>query len=270
MTAPAISLQLYTVNDALTADLDGTLARLAEIGFTTVEAFDFVHRAPELKAAFDRHGITAATGHGFLVNETIALPDGGSMQVPSRTETLAAAKELGMEVVIDPFSGGDHWRTREGVEYVAQRLSEAADEAEELGLSVGYHNHDFEVRPQIDGKPALQVLAEIVDPRVLFEVDLYWATASEVDVPALLTAIGDRIVALHVKDGPMAGGRSTNPVPTDQTPAGQGDVDLEADFAAAPSARFHVIEFDHFEGDILDGVAQSYAWLAARGDGAAA
>jgi sugar phosphate isomerase/epimerase len=264
MTDPAISLQLYTVNDALVADLDGTVARLADIGFTNVEAFDFVSRVPELKAAFSKYGITPTTGHGFLVNETIALPDGGTMSVPSQSETLAAAKELGIQTVFDPFSGGDHWTSREGVEYVARRLNEAAAEAADLGIAVGYHNHDFEVRPRIDGRPALELLADLIDPSVRLEVDLYWATASEVDVPQLLRNLGDRVVALHVKDGPMAGGRSTSSVPTDQTPAGQGDVDLVGALAAAPTARFAVIEFDHYEGDIFEGVTASYEWLSAH------
>jgi sugar phosphate isomerase/epimerase len=270
MTDPAISLQLYTVNAALTEDLDGTAARLAAIGFRDVEAFDFVARAAELRAAFDRHGLRARTGHGFLLSDAITLPDGGRMPVPSRAETLAAAKELGIEVVIDPFLGPAEWASREGVEGIATRLGEAADEAAELGISVGYHNHDHELRSVIDGRPALEVLAELLDPRVRLEVDLYWATAAGVDAPALLQRLGDRVVAVHVKDGPMAGGRSTASVPTDQTPAGQGDVPLAAALDAATSARFAVIEFDGYPGDIFEAVAASHAWLAARGLGVGA
>ncbi len=33
MTTPAISIQLWTVRDELTADLDGTLAQLSAIGY---------------------------------------------------------------------------------------------------------------------------------------------------------------------------------------------------------------------------------------------
>ena len=54
MTNPAISIQLFTVRDELTADLDGTLAELSAIGFTTVEPYDFVRRADALAAAFAR------------------------------------------------------------------------------------------------------------------------------------------------------------------------------------------------------------------------
>ena len=53
MPTPEISVQLYSIHEALDADLDGSLGRLSEIGFTTVEAFDFVRRADALKESFD-------------------------------------------------------------------------------------------------------------------------------------------------------------------------------------------------------------------------
>ncbi|WFR67059.1 TIM barrel protein [Curtobacterium flaccumfaciens] len=184
--APAISLQLYTVNAALEPDLDGGVRRLAEIGFDTVEAFAFVDRAAQLKQAFDAHGIRARTGHAFLVQREIPLPDGTTMTAPSHAETFAAAKELGLEIVIDPFVGADEWTTRDAVERVAARLNEAADEAAQHGLRIGYHNHDHELRPQIDGKPALQVLADLLDPRVVLELDLYWASAAGIDLVSFI------------------------------------------------------------------------------------
>ncbi len=261
--APRISLQLYTVDKALAPDLDGGVARLAAIGFDTVEAFAFVGRAAELRTAFDAHGISARTGHAFLVEESIPLPDGTVMTAPSHAETFAEASALGLEIVIDPFVGPDHWTTREGVERVAARLNAAAEEAAGHGLRVGYHNHDHELRPHIDGKPALQVLAELLDPRVVLELDLYWASAAGIDLVPFIEELGDRIVAVHVKDGPMREGISTAQVPTDQTPAGQGDVQLADALAAASALEYAVIEFDGFDGEIFDGVEQSYRWLRA-------
>ena len=50
MTQP-LSVQLYTVRDALSADLPGTLQRIASIGYTNVEAFGYVENADELRDA---------------------------------------------------------------------------------------------------------------------------------------------------------------------------------------------------------------------------
>ncbi|GAA4676703.1 sugar phosphate isomerase/epimerase family protein [Frondihabitans cladoniiphilus] len=262
--ATHISLQLYAVNDALSKDLDGGIARLAEIGFDTVEAFDFVSRPAELKAVFDRHGITARTGHAIFLSTEVATPDGILGDIPAPAVTFAAAKELGLDVVIDPFVPADRWATRADVEDTAARLNAAAKEAAAYGLAVGYHNHDHEFRTQIDGVTAYEVFAGLLDEGVRLELDLYWATAAGVDVAALLERLGERVIAVHVKDGPMREGISTADLPQDQSPAGQGDVPLAAAFAAAPALQYAVIEFDHFEGDIFDGVKQSFDWLTAN------
>ena len=60
------SVQLFTVNAALEADLDGTLAAIAARGFTAVEPYDFVRRASPLAASLAAHGLAAPTGHAFL------------------------------------------------------------------------------------------------------------------------------------------------------------------------------------------------------------
>jgi hypothetical protein len=81
--------------------------------------------------------------------------------------------------------------------------------------------------------------------------------------------------ALHIKDGKVTGdiatalpsSESALIVPEalkaafeNQTPAGQGDIDVKAVLAAAPLA-LRVIEFDAYSGDVFDAIAQSFAWL---------
>jgi hypothetical protein len=59
---PSISVQLYSVNNALNADLDGGLSKLASIGLRYVEAFDFVRRPTELRA----HWIVMGSPHRLV------------------------------------------------------------------------------------------------------------------------------------------------------------------------------------------------------------
>lgn len=261
MATPKISLQLYSIHEALDADLDGSLGRLADIGFTTVEAFDFVRRADALKESFAKHGLDSPTAHAILIeDEGVATPD-GLLTVPPAEETFAAAAILGIKVVIDPFVAPDRWTTSEDVDRNAERLNARAVQAAEHGLRVGYHNHDHELSTLIDGRTALEVFAERLDPSVALEVDLYWATAGGADPVALLDRLGDRVIAVHVKDGPMRPGISARELPTDQQPAGQGDVPLAAVLGADTAIEYAVIEFDHYEGDIFEGIAESYRFL---------
>lgn len=266
MSAPEISIQLYSIHQALAADLDGSLARLAAVGPRTVEAFDFVRRVDALKESFERHGLRSPTGHAILIEqEGVQTPD-RLLTVPPAEETFAAANTLGMQVVIDPFVAPDRWTTLDGIQRNAERLNTRAAEAAEFGLQVGYHNHDHEISTQIDGRPALEVFADLLEPSVVLEVDLYWAAAGGADPLALVRRLGDRVVAVHVKDGPLRPGISARELPLDQEPAGRGDVPLAEVLTAGLPFRYAVLEFDHYAGDVFAAIAESYAFTTSTLD----
>lgn len=261
MSTPQISVQLYSVYGPSEADLDGTLGKLASIGFKYVEAFDFVRRVDALKASYDKYGLSSPTAHAILVEAGTATPD-GLLDTPPVEDVFAAAKALGVGVVIDPYIPPARWTTREDVARSAQKMNEAAAKAAEYGLRVGYHNHDHEFTSVIDGQTAYDLFVELLDPAVLLEVDLYWATAGGQDLPELLGRLGDRVVAVHTKDGPMRPGITAQALPDDQCPAGQGDVPLAAALAAGTAIEYAVVEFDKYAGDIFEGITASYGYLS--------
>ena len=61
------SVQLYSVRDAIDHDLDGAVARVAEIGFTRVEPYAFHLRTDDYRRAFAASGLTAPTGHAAVI-----------------------------------------------------------------------------------------------------------------------------------------------------------------------------------------------------------
>ncbi|WP_127473989.1 sugar phosphate isomerase/epimerase family protein [Microbacterium sulfonylureivorans] len=260
------SVQLFTVKDALESDLDGTLAEIARRGFTAVEPYDFVRRAAPLAEALSANGLAAPTGHAFLASTSFVNPDGSgtTLPVPSPAEVFDAAETLGMGTVIDPYTEPARWETRAQVEETARLLNAAAELAAARGLRVGYHNHAHELEAQIDGQTGLELLADLLDPRVVLEVDLYWAARAGVDPAALLTALGDRVVAVHVKDGTLDPEAITAYPPADQVPAGTGSVPLAAALEAASALEFAIVEFDAYSGDLFDGIEQSRIFLDAR------
>jgi sugar phosphate isomerase/epimerase len=246
----------------LDQDLNGALGRIAAIGLRNVEAFDFVRRADALKESMDRHGLSAPTAHAIIIeDEGVTTPD-GLLSVPPAEETFDAAARLGVQVVIDPFVAPSRWTSLSDVQRNAESLNARATQAASHWLQVGYHNHDHELSSQIDGRPALEVFADLLDPTVLLEVDLYWAAASGVDPVDLVQRLGDRVHAVHVKDGPMRPDITTRPMPQDQLPAGRGDVPLKAALSASTNLAYAVIEFDHYEGDIYEGITDSYKFLS--------
>lgn len=242
MSPSQLSVQLYTVREVLQEDLPGTLQRLADVGFTQVEPFNFVAYeglGDALKAA----GLSAPTTHVHLL--------GGDVD---QAAVFAAARDLGIQTVIDPFAAPDRWQTPESVAQVASELNAAAKVAAEYGIRVGYHNHAHELESVFDGQTALELLASQLDDAVVLEVDTYWAAVGGQDPVELLTRLGDRVVALHVKDGP---GTKDN---LDQVAVGKGSMPVRAIIEAAPNA-LRVIELDDSREDRFQAVADSYAYL---------
>ena len=237
-----LSVQLYTVRGALEEDFDGTLARIAEFGYTQVEPFSFVTYFDDLKTGLPAYGLSAPTTHiGLLTAEDV-------------DDVFVKAKELGMETVIVPSTDPARWQSAEGIAEIAAELNAVAGKAAEYGLTVGYHNHHFELESRIDGRHGLEVLAEQLDPAVVLEVDTYWAYAGGADVPALLERLGDRVVALHVKDGDGSLDDKK------QVAVGSGSLPVNDYLAAAPSALF-VVELDDSEGDLMTAVGASREFL---------
>lgn len=236
------SLQLYTVRKPLEEDLAGTIARIADIGFTKVEPYNFVATADALAEAFAAHGITAPSGHAPLLKD-------------DQDEIFAAAKQLGISTVIDPFIPAEQWQNAEDIEKTAAALNAAAKKGAEYGIRVGYHNHAWELENSINGTTALEYFETLLDPELVLEVDTYWAAVGGQNPAELLARLGDRVKFIHIKDGPLT---TEN---LDQLPAGQGKVAIWDVIGAAGSLETGVVEFDDYSGDIFDGIAQSLAYL---------
>lgn len=271
MTLPLPSVQLYTLAAEFRADPGGSLDRLAEIGLRHVEAFDFVRRPAEIRAALDASGLSSPTGHAPLLSDELWTPD-GSIPTPAPEVVFEAAATLGMTTVIDPFVDPKRWLTADGVADIAERLNAAAEVAATFGLGVGYHNHAQEFLVDIDGRSAFEHFVSLTEEGVAIELDLFWALTGGQDVPALVERLGSRLVAVHVKDGiapasnPFAPG--ADPEATrrlDQRRPGEGEVPLIEAMHAAPGLRWAVIEYDRAPGDVFDDVAASYAFLLEKG-----
>jgi sugar phosphate isomerase/epimerase len=227
-----LSVQLYTVREALAADPDATLARLAEIGFRQVEPFALLEHAAALRDGLPRHGLAAPTTHADILT-TDPEP------------VFAAAAELGIGTVVQPWLEPARWQTADGVARIADDLNAAGERAARQGLAVGYHNHHFELESRLDGRHALEVLADRLAPGVRLEVDTYWAMAGGADVPGLLRRLGDRVFALHLKDG------DGSLDPKQQVALGRGSLPLSAILEVAPDA-LRVVELDDTIGDRFD------------------
>jgi sugar phosphate isomerase/epimerase len=240
--ASPISVQLYTVRDAIATDLQGTLDRVAAIGFDQVELYGYTDRVEDYRAALSSAGLTVPSGHARLIGQDVQ-------------QILHASAELGVGTVIDPHIDESRWTTREDVEAIARELTDIAGVAADHGLAIGYHNHAFELENRIDGTAALEVFADALGDSVVLELDTYWAAVGGEDTVALLGRLGDRVQFLHVKDGPLTKNDK------EQTAVGHGSMPVREILAAAPQA-LRVVELDDHDGDVFQALTDSYAFLS--------
>lgn len=238
-----ISVQMYSVREALAADFQGTVARLVELGLTHAEPYHLLEYRDELVQAREHHAIDFPSAHqSFLGDVDFA-------------EVLEAAQAVGVQYLVDPFWNPEDWTDAGRVRALAATLNERAAAAEGTGIRVGYHNHHFELASQLEGRSALELFASELDPQVVLEIDTYWAAVGGADVPTLLGTLGERVQLVHLKDGDLSED------PAAQLPLGEGKMPLAQTLDASSQVAYGVIEFDDYAGDMFEGIAASISHL---------
>ncbi|WP_269526217.1 sugar phosphate isomerase/epimerase family protein [Coraliomargarita parva] len=249
---PQISVQLYSLRDPLSADFEGTIRKLADMGFACVEPAGMHGEGPAAAAKLYKElGITAPTAH-------CPLPLGDN-----KNKVIETALELGHKYIIPGVPPGfpDCMKTVDGVKATTELFCEAAANAAEHGLLVGYHNHDADIPELEDGRRAHQLFLELTPETVLWEADIFWVARAGIDPVEFLKDIGPRGRALHFKDGHVNDREAEFPF----LPAGTGDVDLKAASAEAKHAEYIVVELDRYDKDMIEAVQQSYTYLTQSG-----
>jgi sugar phosphate isomerase/epimerase len=240
-----LAVQLWTVREELARDQDEVLRQLAGLGYGAVEPFDVVTDPAGVRASLDAAGLIAPTVHGRL-EQGAAVFEG--------------AKTVGADTVFIAYQPPERFATEDNVRDLAAELRAFAAAAQGYGLRAGYHNHDHEVSSILDGRTALELLAELAGADVALEIDIYWAATGGQDVAALLGRLGEQVTALHVKDGPAVKGEP-------MTAVGAGRVPVAEIIRAAPWVDSLIVELDECAPGVpmMTEVQRSHDWLVAHG-----
>jgi sugar phosphate isomerase/epimerase len=240
-----IGVQLYTVRSALKADFDGTLQKVAAIGYKEVEFAGYMGRTPaEVRASLKKAGLSAPAEH---VDLEVLEKDWSS--------TVAAAHIVGHEYLVVAWIDAARRASIDDYKRIADIFNRLGRQANAAGLRFGYHNHAYEMIA-LEGQVPYDVLLQNTDPDlVCFEMDLYWTTDGGQDPLAYFAKYPGRFALVHVKD------RTANGQMVD---VGQGTIDWAAIFAHRKQAgtKHEFVEHDE-PGDPFASIAVSYAYLKA-------
>ena len=237
-----IGVQLYSVRNELGKDFRGTLEKIAAMGYDGVELAG-------LPA-----GVTSADAVKLLaslklkvVSAHMALPIG-----ENKIKVIDDTKALGSSTIISGKGPGD-FKTPDLLKKSCEQFNEAADAAAKAGLRFAMHNHWWEFE-KLEGRIVFDMMLELLDPRVLFEVDTYWVKTGGGDPVSVIRSLGKRAPLLHIKDGPC---KQAQPMMA----AGKGSMDFPPILKVANHAEWLLVELDECATDMLDAVRDSLKYL---------
>lgn len=185
-----IGIQLYTVRGQMRADMPGTLAQIAKIGFKKVEFAGYFNRsARDVRAMLDANGLISPSTHiGFDAMKT------------DWDKTFDDALTLGQKFLIVPSPPNNTQNTVAAWQKVAEDFNVAGERARQRGLTLGYHNHYSELAA-MDGTSIFEILLTRTDPRYFaMQMDVCWTVRGGGDPVVWIKRFPTRFAMLHIKD----------------------------------------------------------------------
>jgi sugar phosphate isomerase/epimerase len=256
----SIGIQLYTVRDALQRDYDGTLARLAEIGYREVESGRDHDKPPkQMRDALMRHGLTSPSYHVDWKSLGADWP-----------KVIEDNKIVGRTYLVNPWIEEDVRNQPDGWKHAAETLNHAGETASKAGIQFAYHNHWIEFVPLEDGKLPYDILLENCDPNLVkMEMDLGWITVGGQDPVKYFERYPGRFCIVHVKDvhgvpdaASVRGDRFAGENMTILSDVGSGIIDWKRIFAHSKQAgiKHYFVEHDNPKNS-METARVSYQYL---------
>ena len=240
-----VGLQLYTVRDLMKADLPGTIAKVAAIGYKEVEFAGYFGRTPAMiREVLRRNDLRSPSTH--LPFES--LENGWQKQ-------LDDAKAVGHKWATIAWIPEEKRRTLDDWKRHAALFNKAGAQAKAAGLRFAYHNHDFELK-SIDGQRPLDLLLSETDSSLVdFEMDIYWVKFGGGDPLDFFNRHPKRFPMVHVKD-------SAGPPDNKMVDVGKGTIDFRPIFAQSKKAgiKHYFVEHDQ-PADPIATISNSYRYL---------
>jgi sugar phosphate isomerase/epimerase len=258
-----IGLQLYTVRDAMQQDPAGTLAKVAQLGYNSVEGATYTgtQKFYEMEpAAFAKvlkqNGLIMPSSH-YMLGQAMnnGQPTQGTI-LHGWDKAVDNAAQAGVKYMVCAYLIDSERGTLDQYKQIAAHLNKAGERCKKAGIQLCYHNHDFEFVAQ-NGQLPYDILLKETDKQLLkMELDLYWATKAGHDPLALFKAHPGRFPLWHVKDMDKTEKK-------DFTEVGNGVIDFKKIFAARQLAgmQYYFVEQDRTPGDPFDSIKQSIGYI---------
>jgi sugar phosphate isomerase/epimerase len=251
-----LAIQLYTVRDAVSENLEKALEKLANLGFTQLEIYGyngtfFGKTRNEFQIILKNVGLKVISSHhttGILHNEQGTLLNNWEKSV----EDLYF---IGSKFMVCSYLFPEE-RTIENYKKLPELLNKSGEITKKSGIQFAYHNHDFEFEKFDETKNIYDFILENSSPDLVkMELDLYWISKAGLDPLIYFEKYPKRFPLWHVKD--MKAGTK------DFSEIGNGTIDFKRIFEAKEKAGLEhwFLEQDSSDKDIFESIKISKKYI---------
>jgi sugar phosphate isomerase/epimerase len=260
-----VGLQLYTIRDAMNADVKGSLKKVSDLGYKNLELASFSdgkfygYKPSEFRKIVSDLGMTALSSHAAVESTGITTENAKRM--------ADAHAELGVKYCIQPWVNEED-RTIDKYKKMIADWNKVGEIMKNAGIQFGYHNHNFEFRP-VDGKvPYYDIFMPEMDAKLItMELDLFWATKAGQDPVEMFKKYPGRFQLFPMKDMRTKQAPFYDVVKDDICEVGDGVIDFKRILAAKKTAgmKYLFVEDDNQgNGKPFEGIGTSIKNLTTK------
>ncbi|MFD2611262.1 sugar phosphate isomerase/epimerase family protein [Paenibacillus gansuensis] len=244
-----LGLQMYTLRDETERDFEGTLRKVAALGYEGVEFAGYGGKsAEEVRDLLQELNLKAIGAHVSLQ----AIRD-------NLQGEIAYLKTIGAKYFICPWLPIEDYQTPEAWKSLFTLFEDAGKACHNEGLVFGYHNHAFEFEQEVDGQFVFDALYSSTSAeQVQVEMDTGWVQFAGQDTLAYIAKYAGRLPLVHLKD--YRKGEQGEMITVE---LGNGELPLVDIISAADKAgsEWIIVEQDNCQNPPLESVETSMNWI---------
>ena len=252
-----MGLQLFTIRAPLAKDVQGTIKKVASIGYEDCESYGYDSangtyygmKASDFKKLLADNGMICTSGHYDFTSIFDKSADEMNRFVD---HCIEGAHALDQQYITWPWLD-PKFRPLEHFKQLAGKLNAIGERVNKTGLGFAYHNHDFEFTDH-GGQNGYDIIMSETDPKLVkLQMDLYWVMHSSKLTPAQLIAKQPgRFVMWHIKD--------MDKKTRDYSELGNGSIDFTVILPEASRAAlqyYYIEQGGNFAKDPIQSVTDS-------------
>ena len=193
-----VGIQLYSIRDAMSADVRGTLKKVSDIGYKNLELAGYSEgkfygfSPSDFKKIVSDLGMVALSSHSAVESKGITIESAKLM--------ADAHAALGVKYCIQPWINEED-RNIEKYKKMIGDWNKVGKIMKGVGIQFGYHNHNFEFAKINGVVPYYDIFMPEMDKDLItMELDLFWASKAGQDPIAMFKKYPGRFQLLHFKD----------------------------------------------------------------------